>query len=334
MIDVLVTAPFSERLMEKITSVSEEIDVSQYALPDRKWPEDKRTSAEVLYSLSDVPRLDQAPNLRWIQAHSAGVDWLREHSIWDSDVVITSASGIHAPNIAQYVMAQMLAWAQKIPKWLRLQSESKWPKDRWGALLPEELRGKTLGIAGYGSIGREIARVATAFGMHVLATKRDARHLEDTGYRIADTGDASGELPRRIYPGEATRSMVSECDYVVITLPLTEATNHLFDEEMFRAMPSHAFVINIGRGPVVDERALVRALKKGWIAGAGLDVFETEPLPTDSPLWQLDNVIISPHVSGFTPHYDDRATDLFAENLRRYLNGRSLLNVVNREHGY
>lgn len=334
MIDVLVTAQFPEPLMEKLTSVSQEIAVSQYKLPDRKWPADKRTSAEIVYAMSDVPRLDQAPNLRWVQAHSAGVDWLLEHPIWDSDVVVTSASGIHAPNIAQYVMAQMLAWANRVPKWLRLQSQSRWPDDRWDALLPVELRSKTLGIAGYGSIGREIARVATAFGMRVLATKRDARHLEDTGYRITDTGDPTGELPARIYPGEATRSMVSECDYVVITLPLTDATHHLFGEEMLRAMRPHAYLINVGRGSIIDERALVRALKKEWIAGAGLDVFESEPLPSDSPLWELENVIISPHVSGFTPHYDDRATDLFAENLRRYLNGRSLLNVVNREHGY
>ena len=334
MTEVLVTAPFTERLMEKIESVSPRIALSQIELPNGKWPEDRQTPAEVLYALSDIPRPEQAPNLRWVQAHSAGVDQLRDHGLWDSDVVITTASGIHAPNIAQYVMAQMLAWANRVPKWLRFQAQSQWPENRWEKLVPDELRGKKLGIVGYGSIGREIARVARAFGMVVLASKRNARHLEDTNYMVPDTGDPRGELPARIYPGEATRSMVAECDYVVITLPLTEKTHHLFDEEMLRAMPSNAFLINVGRGPVIEEADLVKALRKGWIAGAGLDVFEQEPLPPESPLWQLDNVIISPHISGFTPYYDDRATDLFCENLRRYLGGKPLLNVVDREHGY
>lgn len=334
MTEVLVTAAFPESLLDKIRAVSPEVELSQMTLSERKWPENKQTAAEVLYATSAIPPLELAPKLRWVQSHAAGVNRLRDHAIWDSDVVITNASGIHAPNIAQYVMAQMLAWANRIPKWLKLQSESRWPQNRWDKLLPEELRGKTLGIAGYGSIGRELARLATAFGMVVLATKRDARHLEDTDYMIPGTGDPEGVLPARIYPGEATRSMVAECDYVAITLPLTEKTHHLFSEEMFRAMRQNAFLVNIGRGPIIKESDLVRALKKGWIAGAGLDVFEVEPLPADSPLWQLENVIISPHISGSTPYYDERATDLFSENLKRYLSGKPLLNVVNREIQY
>lgn len=334
MTEVLVTAPFPERLLDKIGSVSERVELSQIDLHNQQWPADRKTTAEVIYAVSGIPRLDLAPNLRWVQAHWAGVDQLREHALWDSDVVITTASGIHAPNIGQYVMAQMLAWAHRIPRWLNYQSEGTWPEGRWDKFVPDELRGKTLGIAGYGSIGREIARLAKAFGMTVLATKRDARRLEDTDYTVADSGDPAGQFPARIYPGEATRSMISECDYVVITLPLTAKTHHLFDEEMLRAMRQNAFLVNVGRGEIIDEDALVRALKKGWIGGAGLDVFSTEPLPADSPLWKLENVIISPHVSGFTKHYDERATDLFAENLRRYLGNRALLNVVDREQGY
>ncbi len=334
MTEVLITAGFDEPLLDKIRAVSPDLEVTQRSMSDGRWPDDEQVTAEIIYAISGVPHPEQAPNLRWVQAHSAGIDRLRDLPIWESDVVITNSSGIHAPNIAQYVLAQMLAWAHRVPKWLRLQSESRWPDDRWGELLPDELRGKTLGIVGYGSIGREIARIATAFGMQVLATKRDPRHLEDTNYFIPETGDPEGILPARIYPGEATRSMVAECDFVVITLPLTDKTHHLFDEEMFRAMRENAFVVNIGRGPVINERDLIRALKKGWIAGAGLDVFEEEPLPADSPLWKLENVIISPHISGSTPHYDERATHLFCENLRRYLDGRPLLNVVNREYGY
>jgi phosphoglycerate dehydrogenase-like enzyme len=128
--------------------------------------------------------------------------------------------------------------------------------------------------------------------------------------------------------------MVSECDYVVLTLPLTSATRGLVNEALLRAMKPSAFLVNVSRGGVVDESALVKALKKGWIAGAGLDVFETEPLAEDSPLWSMNNVLISPHVSGFTPHYDERAVDLFCANLGRYLAGEPLINLVDRQAGY
>ena len=138
----------------------------------------------------------------------------------------------------------------------------------------------------------------------------------------------------RIYPAAAVRSMVAECDYIVITLPLTPATRALVDETLLREMKPEAFLVNVGRGAIVDESALIKALKKGWIAGAGLDVFETEPLPVKSPLWSMDNVILSPHVSGFTNYYDDRAIDLFNENLGRYLAGAPLLNLVDRPSGY
>lgn len=334
MTHVLVTAPFPERLLDKIRSVSDDVQLEQINLQGKEWPDGKATEAEIFYAMGTVPPLSQAPNLRWVQLHWAGVDHLRDNPIWESDVVITSASGIHAPNIAQYVMAQILAWAHRVPRWLTYQRRGEWPAGRWEKFVPDELRGKTLGIAGYGSLGREIARVARCFGMRVLATKRDARHLADEDFTLTGAGDPAGTLAARIYPGEATRSMIAECDYVVVALPLTDDTDHLFGEEMFRAMKPGAFFVNVGRGPVVDEKALVKALKKGWIAGAGLDVFETEPLPEDSPLWKLDNVLLSPHVAGFTSAYDERATDLFAENVRRYLTGETLLNVVDREAGY
>lgn len=334
MIRILITAPFPDNLIDKIRAVSADVDVEQWTVPGDEWPKDETTGAEVYYALSKVPKPEQAPNLRWIQTHWAGVDSLAGHPVWDSDIMITSASGIHAPVLAQYVMAQILSWANRVPKWLYYQHRGEWPKGRWEKFLPEELRGKTLGILGYGSIGREVARLAKAFDMKVLATKRDARSMSDEGYTIPGAGDPQGTMVDRIYPGEATKSMVARCDYIVVTLPLTEVTRHLVDESLLREMKSDCFLVNVGRGAVVHESDLVKALKKGWIAGAGLDVFEAEPLPAKSPLWSLENVIISPHVSGFTPHYDERATDLFAENLRRYIDGRPLLNLVDREAGY
>lgn len=334
MTHVLVTAPFPPHLLDKIRAVSSDIDLEQITLPENRWPEEKTTSAEIYYALSSVPRPDQAPNLRWVQTHYAGIDALVDTPLWNSDIAITSASGIHAPNMAQYALTQILVWAHRVPKWFKHRQRGEWPKQRWDKFLPDELRGRVLGIVGYGSIGREIARLAKTFGMRVLVTKRDARHPEDRGYALVGAGDPSGDLPDRIYPSEATRSMLAECDYIVVTVPLTAKTRHLFDESMFKEMKSNAYIVNIGRGELIDEKALVKALKRGWIGGAGLDVFETEPLPEDSPLWSMENVVITPHVSGFTSHYDERVVDLFVSNLRRYLAGEPLMNLVDRGVGY
>lgn len=331
---LLITAPFPSHLVDKIRAVSPELNIEQRTLPNGRWPDDWTTEAEIYYALSGVPSLAQAPHLHWVQTHYAGIDSLEQTDLWQSDVLITTASGVHAPNMAQYALTQILAWAHRVPNWFHYKQTQSWAKNRWETFVPQELRGKTLGILGYGSIGRELARLAKPFGMEILVTKRDARQLEDTGYVVAGQGDPEGALPDRVYPSEATRSMIAECDFVVITLPLTERTHHLFDEEMFKAMKPSAFLVNVGRGPVIKEEALVRALKKGELAGAGLDVYEEEPLPDSSPLWKLENVIMTPHVSGFTPHYDERATDIFAENLRRYLSGEPLLNLVNRSEGY
>lgn len=335
MLHVLVTAPFTSSLLEKIKAVSPEINLEVAPMQfGKNWAEDRTTQAEVMYAIGGVPWPGQAPRLRWIQAHWAGIDHLANHPVWDSPIMISNASGVHAVNMGQYVLAQLLAWAHRVPRWLHYQKLGEWPDRRAERFTPDELRGRTLGILGYGSIGREIARLAKPFGLKILVTKRNARQLTDNEYAVPGTGDPQAELPDRIYPAEATRSMLAECDYVVITLPLTTKTHHLFDEEMFKAMKSTAFLVNVGRGPIVNETALIKALKKGWIAGAGLDVFETEPLPADSPLWSMDNVIISPHISGMTPAYDERAVDLFVTNLRRFLAGEPLLNLVERERGY
>lgn len=332
--EVMVTVPFAAEALERIAAVSPQIRVESELLANGVWPDDRLIKAEVLYTTDRPPQQDQAPNLRWIHSHWAGIDRLVDSQFWDSDVTITNTSGIHAPNMGQYVMAQILAWANRVPAWLRQQQLGKWPAKRREGFMSDELRGRTLGIIGYGSIGREIARLAATFDMQILVTKRDARHVRDEGYTLPGYGDPEGDLPTRIYPTEATRSVVAECDYVAITLPLTQRTHHLFDEAMFRSMKPNCYVINVGRGGLIKEDDLVRALNKGWIAGAGLDVFETEPLPEDSPLWDMENVIMSPHVSGFSKDYEERALDLFITNLERYLAGQPLFNVVDRQTGY
>jgi phosphoglycerate dehydrogenase-like enzyme len=254
--------------------------------------------------------------------------------IWDSQVILTNLSGIHPIPMAEQALALMLAFRWKLLQMLCLQQQSEWPDNRWEKFALPELRGSTLGIVGYGSIGRELARLAQAMGIRVLALNRSGQRTIDDGYAVPGTGDPDATIPEKIYPTSNLFDMLPECDYVVLLAPLTPDSYHLFNAEAFAQMKPTAFFFNLGRGAVADESALVDALQQGEIAGAGLDVFEQEPLPADSPLWQLDNIIISPHVSGFTPHYDERACDLFAENIRRYLAGESLLNLVERERGY
>ena len=276
--------------------------------------------AEVLFGLSlvpdDLPSL--APHLRWIQLTTAGADRFLNSAVLKSGVTITTASGIHAAPVGEYVLGMMVMLAKGWPGLFRAQGRREWAR-----ITPQELEGKTVAIVGMGNVGQEVARLAKALNMRVLGVRRSGASLESGDY-VAD--EIVG--PLELLP------VLSRSDFVVICLPLTEETHHLVGELALRAMKPTAYLINVSRGAVVDEAALLRALTEGWIAGAGLDVFETEPLPEKSWLWQLNNVIISPHLAGETPSYNERAVDLFCENLRRYLDGEPLHNVVDPSLGY
>jgi phosphoglycerate dehydrogenase-like enzyme len=227
-----------------------------------------------------------------------------------------------------------LALGHRLPDMMSSQRKSEWPKDRWERFSPLELRGSTVGIIGYGSIGRQGARLVNVFGATVLATKKDVMHPEDRNYTPEGMGDPAGDLVHRIYPYQALRSMLKECDFVAVTVPKTADTLGLIKAEELAAMKATAFLVDISRGGIVDHNALANALRDRRIAGAALDVFPEEPLPADSPMWKLPNVIITPHISGTTPHYDERAVALFAENLQRYLANLPLLNRFDPKEQY
>jgi phosphoglycerate dehydrogenase-like enzyme len=331
-IHVLSTLSFPDELLDRLRAVSPRLVVAQHnaasvdEVPPQLWDQ-----VEVLYTFSAVPDPARIPRLRWVQLHSAGVNQVLNTPLWSSDVVITTTSGIHAPNIAEYVLMMMLAFAHRLPRMFHYQARAEWPSRRWQKFLPQELRGATVGVIGYGSIGREVGRLAHTFGMRVLGLRRGGTAGPES-YELSEL--ASGDEPDRLYTPNQLTEMLPECDYVVLAVPYTSTTHHLIGQAALHAMKPTAVLINVARGAVVDEAALIRALREGRIAGAALDVFEQEPLPADSPLWTLEDVVISPHVAGFTPHYDDRATALFAENLRRYLAGEPLLNQVERGREY
>jgi phosphoglycerate dehydrogenase-like enzyme len=333
-INVLVCMDFSDEHLETLRAVSDKLNITRQ-FPD--VPTSAYHDAEILYTLRNYPETpDQAPNLKWIQFHFAGMNTIIDKPIVkDTTIEITSASGIHAIPIAEYCMSLLLAWEYQLPLVLNHQKQALWIENPHEVYRPKTLRGQTLGIVGYGSIARELARLADQFGMKVLATKKNLLgSLEDDGYIEAGTGDPTGDIPERIYPSEALNLMVKDCDYLVVTAPLTPETHHMVNAEVIANMKPSAFIVNIARGALIDEEALITALKQKKIGGAGLDVFEQEPLPKDSPLWALDNVILTPHVSGNNTRYHDRAVALFAENLRRYVDNQTLLNRLNRELGY
>ncbi len=328
-VNLLVTAPLDGASLERIKRVSDRMkltDASELLRAESKGDSSAAkeldallAEAEVIYGFrlpKDLVR--RAPKLKWVQVMSAGVDrFLEDEELRKSKVVLTNVSGIHGVPIGEFVLGLMLMFAKQAPLCFQLKQQRQ-----WGRFVPTVLRSKTVGIVGLGSIGREVARLAKAFRMRVVATRRSAR------------GAGRARYVDVLYPPDQLHRLLSESDFVVLALPLTPESKGLIGERELRSMKPTAYLINVGRGEIVDEQALVRALEERWIAGAGLDVFATEPLPADSRLWELPNVIFSPHVAGGMEDYVERATEVFCENLRRYLSGKRLLNVVNKERGY
>ena len=335
---ILVTMNLPGEYRTRIQEVSDQVQLTVISartledIPDEVWAE-----TNILYTWNILPEPGKAPNLKWIQFKSAGIDRYVDHPVLKNlEIVATTSSGVITSQIAEYAMMAMLAFGQKLPSLRANQRERKWPErdEKWQTLLPVELRYSTVGVLGYGSIGRQVARLLQPFGATVLAVKKDVMHPEDFGYAQEGMGDPHGDFFQRLYPIEALHSMLGECDFVVAALPLTDDTQHILDAAALQAMKKSAYLINVGRGALINQDALITALEAKQIAGAALDVFEEEPLPEDSPLWEMENVIISPHVSGLSKHFDENTLALFIENLNRYLAELPLHNRIDLHLGY
>ena len=337
---VVIATPLEAELVERLRQVDPRLDVAYEAdlMPAPRFPSDhqgaddfERTpeqearftdlvaGAEIVLGFPrESPRqlawvVRTAPRLRFLQAMFAGAgQQLRAARLTREElerVAFASTAGVHATPLAEWSIFGLLAFTTGLPRLLQDKAERRW--DRYPG---DELRGKTLLVVGVGSIGREVVRLARAFGMNVVGVKRHA------------DGEWSG--PERLH------ELAERADAVVITLPLTDETRNLVDREAIDALRDGAILVNVGRGGVLDEEALVDAIRSGKLRGAALDVFAEEPLPESSPLWSLDNVIVSPHTATLSIHENARIVELFAENLRRYLAGEELVNRIRTDLFY
>ncbi len=309
------TGTFLDENAERVAAVAPDLEVVVLRRGEAVAPADVERITVAFFSSDAWPELTApfmkvalaAPNLRWLHSMSAGVDSPIFSMFIDRGVRVTTSSGASAPPIAATVMLYLLALSRGLPAWMRAQAAHDWRPSRF-----RELDGHRLVVVGYGPIGQEVVRLAEAFRMDPVIVRRGPRGDEPCPVRTLD---------------ELTDA-VREADAVVVALPLTDTTRGIVSAEVIAAMAPHAMFVNVGRGELVDQRALTDALASGRLGGAGLDVFATEPLPADDALWDLPNVIISPHMSGASDGAHRRVVEIFLDNLARFVNGEPLRNEV------
>lgn len=263
-----------------------------------------------------------ARKLKWIHTGMAGLNWILIPAVIESDIIVSSSKGIHAIPIAEHTMALLLAFTRRLVDCFESQKLSTWNRsDIWAATPSfDELHGKTIGILGLGALGAEIARRARAFGMRVVGFKRNV----GSGHDVADA----------VYPAQLLDEHLPSLDFLVVAVPLTDDTRGMIGVRQFERMKRSMFIVNIARGDIIDQDAMIDALNSGRIAGAGLDVFVPDPLPDGHPLYSAKNVILTPHISGVSHMLWRRVMDIWVENIRRFMEGRPLINQVDKRRGY
>ena len=338
---VLIASYLEPHLVQRIRDVDPRLDVTyrpdllgrprypcdhtatmqRTAVQDQEWAA-LMAEVEILFDVyrpqsDDLPR--RAPRLCWIQFSSSGVGkFVERMGLGPTSIIVTNVAGVHATPLAEFVLFAMLYFAKRMPRVLADQR-----RHHWEQFAVTNLRGATLGLVGLGGVGREVARLARAVGMRVVAIRRSP-------------GEGGNQVPdvEAVYSTDRLRELLAESDYVTLILPHTPETAGLIGKAELAAMKPGAVLINIARGTIVDEPALIEALRSGHLGGAALDVFAIEPLPTESPLWDMPNVLTTPHTISTAVDENELVIDLFCDNLRRFLAGKPLRNVYDRDRGY
>jgi phosphoglycerate dehydrogenase-like enzyme len=285
---------------------------------------------EILFCLFPPSNFEDMRRVRWIQIASSGYSQLFRCNLADGGVRATNARGCFDVPIAEWNIAMMVNLVRDLPQMARNQQAHVWDRS---AQFQRELRGLTVGIWGYGGIGRETARLAKTLGMRVHVFSRSGISPSVDVYRVEGTGDEAGVLPDRVFLTGSELEFLHDLDFLILAMPLTSNTEGIVGERELAALPRSAFLLNPARGPVVQEKALLRALTEHWIAGAALDTHYQYPMPAEHPLWNQANVIFTPHISGssLNPMFQTRLWDIFSQNVQRYLRGEKLLNELTAE---
>lgn len=314
--NVLITVPLGDELMAELREAFPAIQFRINTKFDEASDEDLQ--AEIVVSYNSQLKLEVFPRLtdvKWIHVFSAGVDNLPLQQLEQNRIVVTNSSGAHQVPMSEFAIGIMLNESKRFIPFHEAQKKGEWMKK----VKLEELDRKTVAILGTGSIGQEIAKRAKVFGMNTLGVNRSGRQVEGFDH---------------IFTQDQVKDALSRADYVIVVAPLTSSTRNWLTADKLRCMKQDAVFINLGRGELVDENALIQVLQERLIRKAYLDVFQVEPLPADSPIWTLDNCVIYPHISAISDQYNKRCCEIFVHNLHQYIQGGALDNVVEAEHGY
>ena len=318
---ILFSFDLKDKYLESIKNSFDNIEVKKSEDMNVLNKEIKDTDVLVamLMRKFDTNLIKKEDNLKWIQSWSAGVDKFLEDNnfkyLKENDISLTSVRGIHKDSMSEQVMGYLISFSRRLPELMKLQKQKDWER-----LKVDYLKDKTLSIFGLGAVGKEVAKKAQTFKMNVIGVKRNT-DVEIPGVEA-------------IYSPDQAEQVLNKSDYVVVTMPLTEETRGYFDYDKFKAMQETACFINVARGEIIKEKEMIKALNEDLIAGAALDVFEEEPLPKSSPLYEMDNVIITPHTSGLFPDYNKGAVEIFKNNLSLFLEGKELMNVIDPNRQY
>lgn len=315
---LLLTIDELQQDKDKIDRITNIIGGKVYHLRGKEEIPYENIEIMITYGISEdweLINLDKLVNLKWIQVFQTGIEQVPVEEIEKRNILLTNVRGIYGAPMSEYVMSLILYQIREIERFIQNKKIKKYDRTK----LVDELQNKTIGIFGTGMIGKEVAKKAQAFDMNVLGFNSTGRPVEYFDQTF--TWNQKDEL-------------ISKCDFIILLLPLTNDTYHFLGEKEFNVMKKNAYVINIGRGPLIDEAALLKALNNNLIKGAALDVFYEEPLPKSSPLWEADNLIITPHLSGKTKYFYDRCIAIFAENFKLYKNNQPLKFAFNFNKGY
>ena len=330
---IIIDATLPPDQAEKIQQLSCAIQLVRMPTVGGALPKDALREAEIIYTAAANFNPADAPRLRWVQVNTAAIEHFAERPVMRTAIPVANVTGAYTTAVAECALAMLLAVTRRIPLGCQFQARHEWPED-YEPWRGDDLYSQTMGMVGYGSIGRQIARIVQAMGMNVLACKRNPAVHGDASYALPDTGDPDGDIPTAWFGFGQLRDMLRQSDVAMITLPQTPETRGMIGRAELDALPHHAYVVNMGRGRVVDETALLDSLRSGRLAGAAFDVFAEEPLPAADPLWTAPNLLIMPHIGSWTKLQERRATEVFIENLQRDLRGDPLVNVVDKKLMY